>query len=199
MPQSHLQEFAAGKSHALAALIPEVAMVETLTTSTITARHNDDGFDGSTATMVRTVDLRYQGQRTELTVEANVGGFDDASLADLVHDFHQTYNGNFGYDYEGQQRTEIVNIRVTGIVPMEHLSAAGQIAEGTAEPFTTRSAYFGDAGWIDTPIYDRQSLGAGMVIQGPAVIEQYDSTTVILPGHTATVDGTGCLVIRLPE
>ena len=53
------------------------------------------------------------------------------------------------------------------------------------------------AGWHETPIYDRALLTAGAVITGPAVGEQADTTTVIEPGMTATVDAAGNILVRL--
>ena len=50
--------------------------------------------------------------------------------------------------------------------------------------------------WVDTPIHDRGTLGAGDTVPGPAVIEEFGSTTPILPGFTATVDDLGNLVVR---
>ena len=55
---------------------------------------------------------------------------------------------------------------------------------------------FAEAGGaLDTPVYDRTRLAAGNCLQGPAVIEQFDSTTLLHPGQAARVDELGCLVI----
>ena len=57
-----------------------------------------------------------------------------------------------------------------------------------------RPSYF-DGAWVDTPNYDRAKLAVGTKITGPAIIRQYDTTTVLLPKHTAEVDGHGNLLI----
>ena len=65
-------------------------------------------------------------------------------------------------------------------------------------PRTTRKAYFPEAGGlIDTPIYDRDALGAGAVLQGPAIVQQLDTTTVVYPGSSATIDAHGNLIIEV--
>ena len=64
-------------------------------------------------------------------------------------------------------------------------------------PRTRRRVYFGTRGWIDTPIFDRSALPAGPVVQGPAIIEEMSSTTVIRPGDRARVDDIGNIVIEV--
>ena len=59
----------------------------------------------------------------------------------------------------------------------------------------TRPAYFNGA-WQDTPHYDRGKLGVGARIEGPAIIRQYDTTTVLLPGHYAEIDAHANILIR---
>jgi N-methylhydantoinase A len=51
-------------------------------------------------------------------------------------------------------------------------------------------------GWVGVPLYDRMKLGGGLEIVGPAIIEQMDSTTLVLPGQTALVDSYGNLIIE---
>jgi len=68
---------------------------------------------------------------------------------------------------------------------------------GKPAPVGKRRVYFGEyRKYIDTSVYDRKNLLASQVINGPAIIEQMDSTTVVLPGHKATVDTVGSLIIR---
>jgi N-methylhydantoinase A len=52
-------------------------------------------------------------------------------------------------------------------------------------------------GYLDTPIYDRTKLGAGALINGPAIIEQLDSTTVVLPGQKAEIERYGNIIIEV--
>jgi N-methylhydantoinase A len=60
-----------------------------------------------------------------------------------------------------------------------------------------RPVFFSGEGWVDCACHARESLGAGAILAGPAVVEQLDATTVVLPGQRATVDAYGNLVIRL--
>ena len=80
-------------------------------------------------------------------------------------------------------------------------SAATAPAAAASRPGTqpaTRPVYFSASfGWRDTPVYARDSLAAGARIDGPALIEEYASTTVMLPGDRMTVDTHGNLVIEV--
>ena len=69
--------------------------------------------------------------------------------------------------------------------------AVNNVSEAVIEP---RPCYFAGA-WHDTPNYDRDRLGEGARIDGPAIVVQYDTTTVLLPEHWAEVDTHGNLVI----
>ena len=66
-----------------------------------------------------------------------------------------------------------------------------------AEPKGRRPVYFAEAGdYVDCPIYDRYALAAGVAFAGPAVIEEFDSTTVVHPGFSVSVDDVGNLIIE---
>jgi len=66
---------------------------------------------------------------------------------------------------------------------------------GPPQMKATRKAYFPEAaGYVDTPVYDRDGLGAGARLSGPAIVEERESTTVIGPGAVVTVDAHRSLV-----
>ena len=68
---------------------------------------------------------------------------------------------------------------------------------GAAEPKQTRPVYFAESsGFVDCPIYDRYTLSAGTAFAGPAIVEEFDSTTVVHPGFGVRVDDLGNLVIE---
>jgi len=64
-------------------------------------------------------------------------------------------------------------------------------------PSNTRQVYFEPAGWIETAVYQRDTLPAGSHIAGPAVIEQLDSTTLVIPGSSVEVDPRRNLICRV--
>ena len=77
------------------------------------------------------------------------------------------------------------------------LPRIGTVLAGAApDAVQTRPLYFSDLGFVDTPVFNRHQLRAGHVIHGPAVVEQTDATTMVYPGHTASVDPYGNLLMR---
>jgi N-methylhydantoinase A len=156
-----------------------------------------DGISAERIRLVREADMRYTGQSMEVRVHAPAGAIDRDFVASLIAAFHATHARTFGYNYAGQQKIELVNVRVSGFGLIDRPQIP-QLAAGdtvTTARGTMRPVYF-DRAFQDTAIYDRASLPAGCRINGPAVIEEFGSTSVVFPGQTLTVDPHGILVIR---
>ena len=73
------------------------------------------------------------------------------------------------------------------------------MAQDPGAPAETRPVYFYETGWVDTPVYDRDTLAAGTRFSGPAVINQLDSTTVVPPSTRAEIDERLNIRIHLEE
>ena len=69
----------------------------------------------------------------------------------------------------------------------------GDVKEAVKE---VRKVYFTDDGWMDTPIYDREALGSGVVLEGPVIVEEAAASTVVAKGQKLTVDTYGNLIIE---
>ena len=144
----------------------------------------------------RQLDLRYLGQSYELTVDVGAP-FDGDALPSCTEAFHGRHGEIYGYSAAGES-VEIVNVRLRaiGAIPKPRLAESGARAE-VAEPVGRRLVYFeGSDSWLETPVYERGDLGPGSAVEGPSIIEQYDSTTVVYPGWMASVDGYGVLRLR---
>ena len=94
---------------------------------------------------------------------------------------------------------DIVNVRVMSLAEVAKLGLPELSPQkGAPKEVARRKVLFEEAeGYIDTPIFDRASLGAGAEIAGPAIVEQLDSTTVIMPGQTAQVERYGNIIIDI--
>jgi N-methylhydantoinase A len=157
-----------------------------------------EGFAAAGRVFLRSADLRYFGQAYEVRVEVPEGPLDPALAEQVAARFHDAHRGLYGYDFRGDPRQEVewVNLRVTGVGPigkpsLEQVPAgAGAVTARTG----TRPVWFDDA-WVEADLYDRGRLGAGDVLHGPAVIEEFSSTVPLHPGFTARVDTFGNLVI----
>ncbi|MCA1847510.1 MAG: hydantoinase/oxoprolinase family protein, partial [Actinobacteria bacterium] len=134
----------------------------------------------------RRADLRYRGQSFELTVEANVPG-------KLEERFHASHEQRYGYRMEDEP-VELVNLRLVATVPVEKPELDEPAAEGESEA-GRREANF-DGEWREVPVFDRERMGEGSEVAGPAIVEFKESTCVVRPGWRGAVDGVGTLVLE---
>jgi N-methylhydantoinase A len=155
-----------------------------------------DGIEASRIRLVREADIRYAGQSMEVRVTAPGGLVDKAFLSGLIGAFNAAHLKTFGYNYAGRQKIELVNLCVSGFGVIER-PGMPRLAEraGKPAPKSSRAVYFG-ARFVDTPVYDRTLLPSGGRVDGPAVVEEFGSTTVVFPGQYVEVDPHGILVIR---
>ncbi len=146
--------------------------------------------------LVYSLDLRYEQQGYEVSVEIDPALVASAGALEPIYDqFHTIHERLYGVRF--QVPVELVAMRVvaTGATPpVDQHTVLAESDDVAAAVMETRPAYF-DGSWIDTPNYDRAKLAVGMRIEGPAIIRQYDSTTVLLPRHYAEVDRLGNLQI----
>jgi N-methylhydantoinase A len=161
-----------------------------------TATLRRDGIEASRIRLVREADIRYAGQSMEVRVTAPGGLVDRAFLSGLIGAFNAAHLKTFGYNYAGRQKIELVNLCVSGFGVIER-PGMPRLAERAGEPApkSSRAVYFG-ARFVDTPVYDRTLLPSGGRVDGPAVVEEFGSTTVVFPGQYVEVDPHGILVIR---
>jgi N-methylhydantoinase A len=156
-----------------------------------------NGIERGRMRIVREADVRYAGQSMEVRVAAAAGEVDAAFLAGLIAAFHAAHLRSFGYNYAGEQKVEVVNLCVSGFGLIERPEIPKLAARGgtTPAPKSMRHVYF-DGAFRDTAIYDRAALPPGFRIDGPAVVEEFGSTTVVFPHQRLEVDAHGILVIR---
>ena len=134
-------------------------------------------------------DLRYSGQSFELTVEAEK----PFEMEKLKECFHAAHERRYGYRME-DEAVELVNLRLTATVPVEKPKLDEPRREGDAER-GRREANFGGE-WVEVPVLDRERMGSGSGVEGPAVIEFKESTCVVNPGWRGAVDNVGTLVLE---
>ena len=146
----------------------------------------------------RQLDMRYPFQGYELTIDCSNEAFTEDDKAKVRAAFDQMHKEVYGTAATGEI-PDIVNVRVMSIAEVAKLDLP-ELPKGERDPkpVARRKVLFDDTeGYLDTPIYDRTKLGAGSMIKGPAIIEQLDSTTVILPGQTAEIERYGNIIIEV--
>lgn len=138
--------------------------------------------------LVRTCDMRYFGQAFEISVPLPTGKIDEQGIAELVDRFHELHRQMYGHCMK-EDPIEFVNYRVSAIgsfvKPDVVSSASAAVREKGKQMYGT--AVFGGKEYT-VPIYERDTLDVGEVIQGPAIIGEMGATVVVYPGHTAEVD-----------
>ncbi|NKY57659.1 hydantoinase/oxoprolinase family protein [Nocardia flavorosea] len=162
-----------------------------------------DGVAAENITLERSADCRYVGQGYELRVPAPDGDIDDVWVKTVADEFHRAHGRTYSQRFDDKP-VQLVNVRVTGVGAVPHVRIA-EIEKGTADAAaaikTTTPALFwqndtAEPEWVDTPVYDRALLLAGNTFDGPAIVEQFDSTTIIGMGQRATVDAVGHIIIE---
>jgi len=164
-----------------------------------------DGIPESDMVIQRVADCRYLGQGYELRVDCGAGTIDDAWVAKLRSDFDDIHEREYSRRFE-ESDVEIPNLRVRGIGLQPKLRAPEAPAGPESPAAALRhegEAWFRAGGALEkvaTRFYDRAALQTGNVLEGPAIVNQYDSTTVIPPGLVARIDRLSNIVIAIaPE
>jgi N-methylhydantoinase A len=146
----------------------------------------------------RVVDARYFGEAHEVKVPAPEGLLDSSGLAGLVERFHDVHELTYGYAYRGEQPVELVNLRVqaVGEVHRPSLSASGSGSTVSAAVPGQRAVHFEGHSFVDCAIHRRADLRMGQTVDGPAIVEEFGSTTVVFPEWAARVDSFGNLLMQ---
>ncbi|MER5393461.1 hydantoinase B/oxoprolinase family protein [Saccharopolyspora sp. NPDC002686] len=152
------------------------------------AKLAEAGVPDAVVRVERAADMRLIGQLHEISVPLPDGVIDAASLGRIRDAFADSYKARYTSLYEGAE-IEAISFRVTCIGPTPSVSLTGGAAatESARSRKGTRDAYFG-SGWVEVDVHDRYALAPGDRIDGPAIIEERESTTVIPPGDSVLVD-----------
>jgi N-methylhydantoinase A len=154
----------------------------------------DQGYTADIAVR-RALEMRYLGQNYELELPIEGDVFDDARIDHLWQTFHEAHKTRFGFNIPGEI-IEIVNCTATAVSRATKPEAERLApAEGPARPHATRAVQFPHAAH-DTPIFRRDELRAGHLIDGPAVVEEAASATIVNPGQRLAVDDYGHLLLE---
>jgi N-methylhydantoinase A len=160
-----------------------------------------EGFAAAEMRLSRSADLRYFGQAWEVRVEVPSGPIERALVDVAVQRFHAAHQQTYGYSYaeSPDQRVEWVNFRVVGIGPLRHPVVRPRARYDSGGALTGRRRVCFEGGFVETPIYTRPRLQPGDCVHGPAIIEEFGSTTVVFHAQEARVDDYGNLLLTRAE
>ena len=151
-------------------------------------------------TVQRALDMRYVGQEHLVTVDVPRRHFDNADRNAIKELFDAVHAQRYGTSAPAKS-AEIASLRttITGVVEkpeLERIEAGDETPPKHART-GARQAFFQETGFVDTPTFARAALLAHNRIAGPALIEEYASTTVVLPGDSMEVDALGNLIMTI--
>ena len=160
-------------------------------------RLRHEGVSDENALLQRQVSMRYLGQWRSLTVPMGTGA---GALEQAIQTFHEQHEREFAFSQVGAP-VEIYQLHLAAIgkTPKPSFRPAERSVGGPGEPSEVRKVYFGETGWVETPVYDRDSIPAGAKFSGPAIINQLDSTTVVPPNTHAEIDEWMNIRIHIEE
>jgi len=160
---------------------------------TMLARFREQGY-GDEVAIQRSLDMRYEGQSYELTVPL-AGDVASNTIDAIAEQFHATHQRRYGHSMPSEP-VEVVTLRVSGVV--ETGDVPGTVTPTTGTTCTgERDVYFDGKGYVPTDVYDRYALDTNSTIDGPAILEEAGSTTLVPPSATATVSDRGELIVDL--
>lgn len=143
---------------------------------------------------LRTAEIHYQGQIHMLTITVS----ERPDTAVLARDFEAAFKSRFAIELPGMTMV-LANLRTAVIgkrAPIDLSAFASDTPTESTAPAASRSVWF-EGGYMETPIYRREALAVGQSIQGPAIVEQMDTTVVLDPRTRGDVDRSGNLILTI--
>ena len=151
--------------------------------------------------IARTCDMRFVGQGYEINVPLPGGVYGNGSVDQLKDAFFVAYAATYGdRAFDREDRVAGVHWRVTAVIERQAFRFPETAGGGEAMK-TRRAVYFPETGgFTDCPVYDRYALRTDASIDGPAIVEERESTIVLIPNSRAVVDRHGNLIVTIaPE
>jgi N-methylhydantoinase A len=151
-----------------------------------------EGYGPELLAVDRRLDLRYVGQAYELTAPVST----DRSESEIAAAFHRAHGRRYGFE-RPDETVQVVNVRLT-VEAQTRPPDLPRVASGTSDAqaavIGSKRVWFGE-GVLESVLYDRDKMQSGNRFEGPAIVFQYDTTTVVPPNWTAEVDEYGNLVL----
>jgi len=147
----------------------------------------------------RFLDIRYTGQEFSIPLPVPAEYIDRADTGAIRQAFNEIHQRKYGY-HAADQHLEMVNIRLSAVGRRKQLELPAPAFTRPEDPLIgKRMVYFTSEQAVACPVYNREKLRPGQEIAGPAIIQEYACTTVMLAGDRATVAEAGQLIITIAE
>lgn len=191
------------KDYVRTVMVPAEQAIEVVCSTLVAleAQGRDDllheGLTEEQISLERFLDMRYMGQSYELVIPF------DGDMQNALEHFHQAHEQRFGYN-DPHELVQVVSVRLKarGCAKPLALEHCELVENPTLSATETRTVIFDineNAVAHTVPVYKREALSAGVSLRGPALITQYDTTTVLPPGWQAYTDAVGNLLLEPQE
>ncbi len=150
-----------------------------------------------TQEIMRFLDMRYSGQDYELSIPIPNKNMDETVLQEVIENFHRSHKRNYGYCIHDRP-VQAVTFRLTAVGRSSGNTEGTRFPEERSvplKPVSERAVYFTGQGFLQCPIFHRDALFPKDRFTGPAVVEQFDSTVLVLPDQEVSVDELGNIII----
>jgi len=155
-----------------------------------------DGIDSTRQDVKYQADIRYTGQAFQLSLGISIDDLKKNSLSILTDEFDRQHEQLFtfahGKDHEIVMLRAVVEAQNEEMADLDINTSNRSVDDAKIQD----SQFYYDGKWHDATLFERNKIGVNSIIPGPSIIQEMDSTTVILPGHSATVDKIGNLLIN---
>jgi N-methylhydantoinase A len=155
-----------------------------------------DGVSDANLEVTYQADVRYAGQAFQITVEFDEKEYESKGIQLITDAFdeehYQLFTFKLSDGHEILMIRAIVKVQQSEIKSLANEDFAGSLDDAVIQD----SRFYHEAQWHDAKIYDRTKLHAKLMVPGPAIVSEMDSTSVILPGYAAEVDQVGNLIIN---
>jgi N-methylhydantoinase A len=155
------------------------------------------GFDDRGLEILHRADVRYEGQDDTITVPIDHSWLknEDLFLHGVRERFVAMHRQLFSYGDE-HKPLEVVTTRCRTVARVAHPVWHVLQTRGAASPWSVRRVHFvASASFVETPVYDRDSLAIDQVLHGPAIVEEWTTTTVVPPGWSLRTERLGNLIL----
>ncbi len=141
----------------------------------------------------RSADLRYYGQEHTIRVDANAGKITTREVTEIGHRFMSQHSKEYGFELDAP--VELVNLHVAGVVMSDKPIIRELLGEGRSlqKSFKEERAVYWGSEWVKTKVYERGLLPPLTQVEGPAIVEEPTTTTLVRRGYRARSDKYGNL------
>jgi N-methylhydantoinase A len=153
-----------------------------------------EGVDAASVLLAYTADMRYAGQVHQVEVELDAAEVAARDAGRIAARFHRAHEALYGYA-DAHTEVECVNLRLSATTAPAPIAFRPRPFAGEdpsrARKGDRRALFDAARGFVETSVFDAARLASGNVIDGPAIIEESDTTIVVLPGYRAVCDQWG--------